>query len=70
MPSHSAILALLVWLVPALESASGQATDDPVTFNSGNIAPGASFSYTFDEAATIPYVCVYHPNMRATLTVE
>jgi plastocyanin len=36
----------------------------------GNIAPGASFSYTFDEAVTIPYVCIYHPNMRATLTVE
>jgi plastocyanin len=49
---------------------TANATDDPVTFNSGNFAPGASFSYTFDEAATIPYLCIYHPNIRAALMVE
>lgn len=46
------------------------ATDNPGTFSSGNIAPGDSFSSTFDKPGTIPYVCVYHPNMRATVTVE
>ena len=46
------------------------ATDDPRTFDSGNLPPGASYSYTFTEPGTIRYVCIYHPNMVGTIVVE
>jgi plastocyanin len=46
------------------------ATDSAQTFNSGNISPGQSFSYTFDTAGTVPYTCEYHPNMHGTITVQ
>ena len=39
------------------------------TFNSGNLAPGTSFSFTFEEAGTFPYVCQIHPTMSGTIEV-
>lgn len=46
------------------------ATDDDRTFDSGNIAPGERYSYTFGVAGTFPYFCQYHPNMKGTITVQ
>ncbi len=40
------------------------------TFDSGPIAPGASFSHTFDTAGTIPIHCTIHPSMKASVTVK
>lgn len=40
------------------------------SFDSGNIAPGESFSLTFTDAGTFDYFCVYHPDMTATVVVE
>ncbi len=39
-------------------------------FDSGNLNPGRSFSFTFDQAGTVDYVCNYHPNMQGTITVR
>ncbi len=39
------------------------------TFDSGSIAPGQTFSYTFTTPGTYPYRCVYHPWMVGTVTV-
>lgn len=39
-------------------------------FDSGNIAAGGSFSYTFDEPGTYDYTCTYHPTMQGTVTVQ
>lgn len=39
------------------------------TFNSGNIANGGSFSYTFNTVGTFSYFCSIHPSMTGTITV-
>lgn len=38
-------------------------------FDSGNLDAGQSFSFTFTEAGTFGYVCNYHDEMTATITV-
>jgi plastocyanin len=39
------------------------------TFDSGSIAPGQTFSYTFTSPGTYRYLCIYHPWMVGTVTV-
>ena len=39
-------------------------------FNTGNIQPGASASYTFNTAGTYPYHCLIHPTMSGTVIVK
>jgi len=52
---------------------TGQATHtvtaDDGTFDSGQLAPGSSFSQTFDTAGTFTYHCAIHPQMTGTITV-
>jgi plastocyanin len=38
-------------------------------FDSGNIASGAKFSFTFDKEGTIDYICGIHTFMKGTITV-
>jgi len=45
-------------------------TDGPASFDSGNIAAGATWSFTFTEAGTYNYKCDYHSSMAASITVE
>jgi amicyanin len=44
-------------------------TSGPVTFNSGNLAKGQSFSYTFTVAGTYSYYCAVHPDMVGQVVV-
>lgn len=37
--------------------------------NSGQIMPGQSYSFTFQQAGTYPYHCSIHPQMKATVIV-
>lgn len=46
------------------------ATAPDGAFNSGNLNPGQSFSFTFDTAGTYDYICTYHPFMKGTIVVE
>jgi plastocyanin len=46
------------------------ATEPGGAFNSGNLNPGQSFSFTFDTAGTYAYICNYHPFMKGTVIVE
>jgi plastocyanin len=39
------------------------------SFNSGNMDPGATFTYTFSIAGTYSYYCQYHGWMQATVIV-
>ncbi|MDZ7659520.1 cupredoxin domain-containing protein [Fodinibius sp.] len=40
------------------------------SFSSGLIAPGETFSYTFEEEETVDYYCTIHtPNMTGQITV-
>jgi plastocyanin len=53
-----------------LDSASHTATANDATFDSGNLAKGESYSYTFTTVGTIAYHCDLHSSMSATITVE
>jgi len=57
----------VVWqnrdLVPHTATAEG-------SFDSGNIAPNASWRHRFEAAATLAVVCRYHPTMKARLVVR
>jgi plastocyanin len=52
-----------------------QGTGDVTTapdgkFDSGNVATGATFEFTFEEAGTFPYFCSVHPaTMRGEVQV-
>ena len=39
-------------------------------FDSGNLAPKATFSYTFNNAGTFPYHCSIHPYMIGMVIVH
>jgi plastocyanin len=45
------------------------ATASDGAFDSGELAPGASFSHTFTAAGAFPYVCQIHPQMTGTVSV-
>jgi plastocyanin len=38
--------------------------------NSGDIAPGASYSFTFTKTGSYQYHCSIHPSMRGTIVVK
>ena len=44
-------------------------TDGPASFDSEDIATGATWSFTFTEVGTYDYKCNYHSSMTASITV-
>jgi glucose/arabinose dehydrogenase len=51
-------------------SHTSTSADEPAVWDSGNLAPGASFAFTFETAGTYDYVCTYHPQMVGQVIVE
>lgn len=45
-----------------------QAVDN--SFNSGNLKPGQSFTFVFENPGSFQYECAYHPRMRGTVQVS
>lgn len=45
-------------------------TSDSKLFDSGNIANGGTFSFTFATAGTYPYHCTIHTSMTASVVVN
>ena len=45
-------------------------TSDNGVWNTGDIAPGTSKSFTFTTVGTFPYHCVYHGGMVGTVIVQ
>jgi plastocyanin len=45
-------------------------TGDGGTWDSGNIAPGATFTRTFSAAGSFRYHCTIHPGMIGTVNVQ
>ncbi len=43
---------------------------DRKAFDSKNIGPNASFSWTFQSAGTFAYLCTYHPWMKGTIIAQ
>jgi plastocyanin len=52
------------------DSISHTSTSDVNGFDSGNVAPGGRFSFTFQSAGTFPYHCSIHPGMVGTVVVR
>ncbi len=57
----------VVWVSHSL--AYDTVTGTNSSLSSGQIAPGATFSYTFNEPGVYPYECIYHPWMTGTVRV-
>jgi plastocyanin len=51
------------------DSTNHTVTADDGSFDSGPLAPGATFSQTFDTAGTFTYHCAIHSSMKGTITV-
>jgi plastocyanin len=52
------------------DGATHTVTADDGAFDSGNLAGGKSFSFTFDEAGTFAYHCNIHQSMTGTVVVS
>ena len=52
------------------DAANHTVTADDNSFNSGNIAPGKTYSKTFTSSGTFAYHCNIHPGMQATVVVK
>ena len=52
------------------DSAEHNVVADDGTFKSEDLEQGDTFEYTAKKAGTFSYVCTYHPQMKATLTVQ
>jgi len=52
------------------DSVTHTSTANGGAWNSGNMAPGASFSTTFSSAGSFQYHCTIHPGMVGTITVQ
>ncbi len=39
-------------------------------FHSGNLSPGDTFTFTFDQPGEFDYFCQIHPSMSGSITVE
>jgi plastocyanin len=50
-------------MVPHTATAAGK-------FDSGNIAPGKSFSRRMEQPGEFDYVCTYHPGMKGKVVVK
>jgi plastocyanin len=45
-------------------------TADDNSFNSGDIAPGQSFTRIFSNTGSFSYHCIYHAMMKASINVN
>ena len=52
------------------DSITHTVTSDSGVFDSGNIAAGGRFSFTFNTRGTFPYHCTPHPTMVASVVVQ
>jgi len=52
------------------DSANHTVTSDNGTFDSGQLAQGDTYSFTFSSPGTYTYHCENHPNMTASITVS
>ncbi len=52
------------------DSITHTVTADDNSFDSGNVAPGATFTKTFETAGSFSYHCSIHPSMKGIVEVK
>jgi plastocyanin len=52
------------------DSPTHTVTSDSGVWDSGNLSPGKSFSFTFNQVGTFPYHCNIHSSMTAKIIVQ
>jgi plastocyanin len=52
------------------DSIAHTSTSNAAGWDSGIVAPGGAFSFTFQTAGTFPYHCAIHPGMIGTVVVR
>jgi plastocyanin len=52
------------------DSTSHTVVSDTGVFDSGNLAPNATYTYVFAKAGTFDYHCSIHPSMKGTVIVQ
>ena len=52
------------------DSTTHHVASDTGVFDSGDMAPNATFSYTFNNTGTFPYHCAIHTYMKGTIVVH
>ena len=52
------------------DSVAHTSTSNAGAWNSGTVAPGGQFSFTFQNAGAFPYHCTIHPGMVGTVVVR
>ncbi|MGQ0771746.1 MAG: cupredoxin domain-containing protein [Nitrososphaerota archaeon] len=70
IPNNAKISAggTVIW--KNVDSAAHTATDTNDSFNTGLVNAGKSFKQKFDTAGTFEYICIVHPWMKGTVTVN
>lgn len=63
-----AVGSTVTWM--NVDSVSHTSTSDAKGWDSGIVAPGAQFSFTFQSAGTFQYHCAIHPGMVGTVVVR
>jgi plastocyanin len=52
------------------DSTTHTVTSDSGVWDSNEVAPGKTFSFTFNQPGTFPYHCKIHPSMTAKIVVQ
>ncbi len=65
---HILVGDIITWT--NLDAVTHTSTSDNGVWNSGNLAPGQSFSHTFTSAGDFPYHCAIHTFMHDTIFVS
>jgi plastocyanin len=52
------------------DSVTHHLVGDKGEFDSGDMAPGAKFTFTFKTAGSVNYHCTIHPSMTGTIVVK
>ncbi|HKK45399.1 MAG TPA: hypothetical protein VJ964_07750 [Balneolaceae bacterium] len=69
LSKHLILIFALIYFVPGCGSTGSDSKSGP-SFNSGSLAPGETFSFTFMDQGT-PYYCQNHqPNMTGEVVVS
>lgn len=69
--TSTSILILIGLIAIGCNSTNSEEGGSTPTFSSGTIAPGGTYSYTFENEGTIEYYCDIHaPDMQGEITIS